>query len=65
MNRHHPYINARKNKLSIKFKKDVQQEHNEETIINGEESPLDKLNPLNKLNSFFNFISKLMLIQIV
>jgi ATP-dependent protease ClpP protease subunit len=55
MNRYSPYRNARKNNLSMKFKKDVQQEHNEETMINAEDSPLDKLNPLNKLNSFFNF----------
>jgi ATP-dependent protease ClpP protease subunit len=58
MNRYHPYRNARKNNLSIKFKKDIQQEQEEDIMMNGEDSPLDKLNPLNKLtklNSFFNF----------
>ncbi len=58
MNRYHPYRNARKNNLSIKFKKDVQQEQEDDIMMNGEDSPLDKLNPLNKLtklNSFFNF----------
>jgi ATP-dependent protease ClpP protease subunit len=55
MNRYHPYRNARKNNLSNKFKKDIQQEQDEVSIMNGEDSPVDKINPLNKLNSFFNF----------
>jgi ATP-dependent protease ClpP protease subunit len=59
MNRYHPYKAKRNNRLSLKFKKDTQPNDDEETsVLNGEESPIDKLNPFNKLtklNSFFNF----------
>ncbi len=59
MNRYHPYKAKRNNRFSLKLKKDTQVNEDEEaSILNGEESPTDKLNPFNKLtklNSFFNF----------
>ncbi len=59
MNRYHPYKATKNNRLSLKFKKDTQPNDDEEaSVLNGEESPIDKLNPFNKLtklNSFFNF----------